>query len=64
MTREQIDDCTTVAVIRSMAAAAEVLEEFKHRYPEDEPLIEAIHQRQKEALTMLIPLPDVKHSGK
>lgn len=64
MTREELDAITRVALARAQAAAGEVLVEFKHRFPEDEPLIEAIHQRQREALTMLMPSPDVRTSGR
>jgi hypothetical protein len=64
MLREQVDEVTRVAVIRAMAAAGQVCREFVHRFPEDEPLIEAIHQRQREDLSLLIPLPDVRASGK
>ena len=64
MTREHMAEIERVAIIRAMCAAGDVCEEFKHRYPNEEPLIEEIRMRQREAMGILISVPDVKHSGR
>jgi len=64
MLKEHADEVARVAIIRAMCAAGDVCEEFKHRYPNEEPLIEEIRMRQREAMGILIAVPDVKHSGR
>lgn len=67
MSREELDAVTRVAIQRSMARVDDVLTEFRSRelgHTDAETLIEAIRGRLREDLTMLIPAPEVRHSGR
>ena len=64
MSKDELDAIAWCAITRCMAAAGDICEQFKHRFPNEEPLIEELHQRQREAMTMLIATPDVRTSGR
>lgn len=75
MTREENDCLTRLAVLRSLAALTEVLNEFRARYLDSasHSLLDEVEQRSKERLSLIVPWPaewktrescEVPHSGK
>jgi hypothetical protein len=66
ITQEELAVIQRTPILRAMSAADELLTEFRCREmsEEAEQLIEEIRLRLRERLSLLIPLPDVRHSGK
>lgn len=69
MTKEQLDQVTSVAIVRAECAVNDVLTEMDSRYRDGDShaLIAEIRQRTTESLRMMRPAlkpVDVPHSGK
>lgn len=59
MTREENDCLTRLAVMRSLAALGEVMNEFRSRYLDSasHALLDELETRSKERLSLIVPWP-------